>query len=167
MTFSKIIKEIKRNSQEIKIVVVGLDNAGKTTIINSLFNKSIDNVSPTFGYSINLYNYKDVLIQVLDIGGQSLFREYWDSYFDKADGIIFVYDLSLDKEISQKYLKEIINNSDIPILILGNKVDLINQNAESLFVDSRIFKLKCSGLKKINLEKGMDWLVGECKKRSF
>ncbi|KAF9763055.1 ADP-ribosylation factor-like protein 3 [Nosema granulosis] len=163
MTFSRIIKEIKLKSKEIKIVVVGLDNAGKTTIIHKIFNKPIEHISPTFGYQTSLCIYKDTTVQILDIGGQSLFREYWDSYFEKADGIIYVYDLS-SKEMDIQYLSDIINTTDIPILIFGNKVDLVeveDVNCE----ESRIKHLRCSGTKGINLEKGMDWLVRECRRR--
>lgn len=170
MTFSRIVKEFKRKSKEFKIVVVGLDNSGKTTIIHSLFNHPIDSISPTFGYYSSLWDYKDTRVQILDVGGQSLFREYWDSYFDKADGIIYVYDLS--QEDSAPYLEEILRNVDIPILVFGNKMDLVGES-EDLAVESgdlvgqcsgRVNHFICSGTKRINLEEGMDWLISECRR---
>ncbi|ELA41701.1 small GTP-binding protein domain protein [Vittaforma corneae ATCC 50505] len=91
MTFQKIVDYIKKKQKNLKILVMGLDNAGKTAIINSYFKLRLDS-APTFGYKIHSILYKDYKLNIVDIGGQYCFREYWSNYFERTDGILFIID---------------------------------------------------------------------------
>lgn len=75
MTFQKMVDYIKKKQKNLKIAVMGLDNAGKTAILASLFGIT-DGCAPTFGYKTHLVQYDEFKINLLDIGGQSCFREY-------------------------------------------------------------------------------------------
>ena len=113
------VAQVKEEEREIRILVLGLDNAGKTTIVRRLCDKPIDEIEPTLGFSIQTLDYdlsktgttpettttttttqtveKTTLSQVYqlhlwDIGGQSTIRAYWRNYFEKTDGIVWVVD---------------------------------------------------------------------------
>src|SRR5690349_16897296 len=95
MSLTRMIKKIKNERSEVKILVVGPDNAGKTTILHKVFNRDVTRIAPTFGYQIHHFKYnlgECYNLTVLDVGGQSSFRKYWCNYYDKIDGMIFVYD---------------------------------------------------------------------------
>lgn len=124
MYFTRIVKKIKKEKKLLRILVLGLDNAGKTTILHNIFKKSIDGIGPTFGYQIYNASYKSFGLTVLDIGGQSLFREYWSNYYGKTDGVIFVFDSS-DNRSFVEYIGSIRSILiDTSTLIFANKCDL-------------------------------------------
>ncbi|KAF7684520.1 ADP-ribosylation factor-like protein 2 [Astathelohania contejeani] len=168
-----MIKKIKKERNEMKILTIGLDNAGKTTILHKIFNKPISRIPPTFGYQIYTLNYnsnKDYKITILDVGGQMVFRKYWSNYYENIDGIIFVYDIT-DKRSFKEYISEIRNeeaNENMPLLIFANKIDLCTKEEEeryskkikTLGFDSSMTKIiPCSGLRGDNLNEGFDWLI--------
>ncbi|EQB60112.1 adp-ribosylation factor [Vairimorpha apis BRL 01] len=162
MTFTKLVRKLKQESKQLKIVCIGLDNAGKTTILKNIFNIQTT-VEPTFGYSLYRCNYNNQNLHVYDIGGQNIFKEYWNNYFEKCDGIIFVYDLS-DTRNYMNDLNKIINEAPgIPILVLGNKSDLII-NYEKPTKNTNIFKFSIvSGIDRSTLTEPFDWLIHKCK----
>lgn len=168
MTFNRIIKEVKKEINELKFLVLGFDNAGKTTILHNLFKKPIKEVHPTFGYQIHTFVYKLYNLIILDIGGQQVFRNYWSNYYENIDGVVFVFDVT-DVRPFLQHISEIRSDlPDTPLLILANKCD-INYNfcSENLGQDFTSFinkdintKLfKCSGIDGTNLEEGVDWLI--------
>ena len=82
---------------DVRILMVGLDNAGKTTILYQLkFGQVISSV-PTIGFNVETVKYKNISFTVWDIGGQDKIRNLWRVYFPGSQGIIFVIDSS-DKE---------------------------------------------------------------------
>jgi len=86
-------------SKEVRILVLGLDNAGKTTILYKLQNESDEEIQtiPTIGFNVETLQYKNIKFQVWDLGGQTSIRPYWRCYYPNTDAIIFVVD-SADKE---------------------------------------------------------------------
>lgn len=173
MHFTRIVKKIKKEKKQLKILVLGLDNAGKTTILHSIFKKPIDDVKPTFGYQIHNVSYKSFNLVILDIGGQSLFREYWSNYYEKVDGVVFVFDSS-DSRSFVRYIGDLRSALiDTPVLIFANKHDL-NPGFDVKML-GRIFHdfvkgnedvnlVKCCGTTGEGLEMGLDWLVSKCMK---
>lgn len=114
--------------------MLGLDNAGKTTIVKRLCDKPIDSIEPTLGFSIQTleYDLKDddtYQLHLWDIGGQSTIRAYWRNYFEKTDGIIWVVDsgdrhrLKLVKEELDTVLEQE-RLAGASLLVLANKSDL-------------------------------------------
>ena len=86
-------------SKEVRILILGLDNAGKTTILYRLQNDSEENIQtiPTIGFNVEVLQYKNIKFQVWDLGGQTSIRPYWRCYYPNTDAIIFVVD-SCDTE---------------------------------------------------------------------
>ena len=129
-----ILKKVKEEEREIRILVLGLDNAGKTTIVRRLCDKPIDSIEPTLGFSIqtleyDLKNDDTYQLHLWDIGGQSTIRAYWRNYFEKTDGIIWVVDsgdrdrLTLVKEELDTVLEQE-RLAGASLLVLANKSDL-------------------------------------------
>ncbi|CAD26193.1 GTP-BINDING ADP RIBOSYLATION FACTOR (ARF) [Encephalitozoon cuniculi GB-M1] len=173
MYFSRIVRSIKKERSQLRILVLGLDNAGKTTILHKLLGKPTERVHPTFGYQIHDVVYKAHSLIVLDIGGQSVFVEYWSSYYEDVDGVVFVFDSS-DRRSFAEHIGHIRSALvDTPMLILANKSDLNPTfNAESLGSDlcellkkSDVRLVKCCGVSGDGLEAGFDWILGKSMRR--
>ena len=70
----------------------GLDNAGKSTILNKFNGEAIDAVAPTLGFNIKTLEYRSFKLNVWDVGGQQTIRSYWRNYYEQTDGLMFVID---------------------------------------------------------------------------
>ncbi|KXJ24352.1 ADP-ribosylation factor-like protein 13B [Exaiptasia diaphana] len=123
---------IKRRREPIKkvtLLMVGLDNAGKTSTVADLKGDTLDGITPTVGFltsSVALYRYN---VTIYDIGGGSRIRPIWNNYFSEAYGIVFVVDASDRQRLheTRDVLHESMNSAKIygkPILILANKQDI-------------------------------------------
>ena len=91
--FSRVFQSLF-GSKEVRILILGLDNAGKTTILYRLQNDSEENIQtiPTIGFNVEILQYKNIKFQVWDLGGQTSIRPYWRCYYPNTDAIIFVVD---------------------------------------------------------------------------
>ncbi|KAL8581166.1 hypothetical protein ACOMHN_033613 [Nucella lapillus] len=113
-----------------RILMVGLDAAGKTTILYKVkLNEAVSTI-PTIGFNVETITpVKGLTFTVWDVGGQEKIRALWKHYFVKAQGIIYVVD-SADKERlveSREELASILNIQEIkgvPLVVLANKQDL-------------------------------------------
>lgn len=123
-----------------RILMVGLDAAGKTTILYKLkLNETVTTI-PTIGFNVEEVQFKGLSFTVWDIGGQAKIRELWRYYFNDTDGLIFVVD-SADRERLKEAAVELHNvmddetMRDVPILVFANKTDLPNAMPTSQLVD--------------------------------
>ncbi len=80
---------------EKRILLLGLDNAGKTSILFHLRDNSFTPTVPTVGLNIEHLTYKNYSLTMWDVGGQA--TKLWKHYFDHIDAVIFVVD-STDEE---------------------------------------------------------------------
>jgi len=64
-----IRKQLKKTEKEVRILVLGLDNSGKTTILKSLSNEDISQISPTHGFNIKNLSHDGFKLNVWDVGG--------------------------------------------------------------------------------------------------
>lgn len=113
---------------EKTVAIIGLDGAGKTTIINRLLRSDYNLVRPTFGINIEIYKYRSLEFVVYDLGGHTPLREtLWEKFVSSADGIVFVLD-STDKDrfnlAAKEFQKALNYNQSAPVLFLINKIDL-------------------------------------------
>ncbi|XP_006892631.1 PREDICTED: ADP-ribosylation factor 1-like isoform X2 [Elephantulus edwardii] len=83
--------------KEMRILMVGLNAAGKTTILYKLKLGEIVTTIPTIGFNVETVEYKNISFTVWDIGGQDKIRPLWHHYFQNTQGLIFVVD-SNDRE---------------------------------------------------------------------
>ena len=81
-----ILKKVRQKEKEVRVLVLGLDNAGKTTVLKKFNGEDISTISPTLGFSIKTLEYKGFKLNVWDIGGQQTIRSYWRNYFEQVGG---------------------------------------------------------------------------------
>ncbi|AOW02876.1 ADP-ribosylation factor family-domain-containing protein [Yarrowia lipolytica] len=152
-SMSKILAKLF-GSRECRILMLGLDAAGKTTILYKLkLNQGISTV-PTVGFNVEVLTYKNIKFNVWDVGGQDKIRPLWRHYFTGTEGLIFVVD-SADRariDEARQELHRIINDremKDVLLLVFANKQDL----KEAMHPKEVTEKLQLNSLK------GRTWCV--------
>lgn len=129
MGLMSIIRKVKQREREMRILILGLDNAGKTTIVKRLKGEDVHTVSPTLGFDINTLEFDHYQLNLWDVGGQQTIRAYWRNYFEQTDGIIWVIDSADTMRLSdcRKELEQILMEERLAgasLLVLANKQDL-------------------------------------------
>mmetsp|Transcript_1486 Transcript_1486/g.1995 ORF Transcript_1486/g.1995 Transcript_1486/m.1995 type:complete len:193 (-) Transcript_1486:107-685(-) len=135
--FAKALEKIM-GKKEMRILMVGLDAAGKTTILYKLKLGEVVTTIPTIGFNVETVEYKNISFTVWDVGGQDKIRPLLRHYYQNAQGIIFVVD-SNDKERiddsqgADNSAKEELHRMlaedelrDAILLVFANKQDLPN-----------------------------------------
>ncbi|KAL1637822.1 hypothetical protein SLS56_000377 [Neofusicoccum ribis] len=92
-----ILRKARLKDKEMRILMLGLDNAGKTTIVKKIMDEDVNSVSPTLGFIIKTIEYEGFVSDPGDVGGQKTLRTYWKNYFEKTDTLIWVVD-STDRQ---------------------------------------------------------------------
>uniref|UniRef100_F1LB88 ADP-ribosylation factor 1-like 2 n=1 Tax=Ascaris suum TaxID=6253 RepID=F1LB88_ASCSU len=92
--------------KQVRILMVGLDAAGKTTILYKLKLGEIVTTIPTIGFNVETVEYKNISFTVWDVGGQDKIRPLWRHYFQNTQGLIFVVD-SNDRERVEESREEL------------------------------------------------------------
>ena len=87
-----ILKKLKEKEREMRILIVGLDNAGKTTILRKFNGEDTTKIAPTLGFNIKTLEFRGYKLNCWDVGGQKTIRSYWRNYFEQTDGLIWVVD---------------------------------------------------------------------------
>merc|ERR1712124_46382 len=77
-----------------RILMVGLDAAGKTTVLYKLKLGEVLTTIPTIGFNVETVEYKNIKFTVWDVGGQDKIRKLWRHYYQGTEGLIFVVDSS-------------------------------------------------------------------------
>ncbi|NWX44546.1 ARF5 factor, partial [Steatornis caripensis] len=158
---------------------VGLDAAGKTTILYKLKLGEIVTTIPTIGFNVETVEYKNICFTVWDVGGQDKIRPLWRHYFQNTQGLIFVVD-SNDRERVQESAEELQKMlqedelRDAVLLVFANKQDMPNAMAVSELTDklglqtlrSRTWYVQATcATQGTGLYDGLDWLSHELSKR--
>jgi len=134
--------QIKRNenvNKMFKLIVLGDPGVGKTTLINRFLKKDqISDYRPTLGINISTQNYRvqgfnDDIIQFLifDLAGQEFFKRVRHEYYKGANCAFIVYDVTrketFDEAINFWFDDARKEMGNIPIVLVGNKIDLVEQ----------------------------------------
>lgn len=159
MGLMSILRKVKEKERELRILVLGLDNAGKTTIVKKLKGEDVHTISPTLGFDISTMQFGDYRLNFWDVGGQQTIRAYWRNYFEQTDGILWVVDSADVNRLSDcRYeLEKLLDEERLAgatLLILANKQDL----PDALPVDKIADAL---GLRDI-VGKNRHWQVAPC-----
>ncbi|XP_077393234.1 ADP-ribosylation factor-like protein 6 isoform X5 [Festucalex cinctus] len=162
--------------KEVNVLCLGLDNSGKTTIINQLkpANTPGQEIVPTIGFNIEKFKSSSLSFTVFDMSGQNRYRNLWEHYYKESHAIIFVIDSSdkLRMVVAKEELDTLLNHGDIcskklPVLFFANKMDL--RDAMSSVKVSQMLCLEnikdkpwhicaSNAIEGEGLQEGMDWL---------
>ncbi|KAG5594456.1 hypothetical protein H5410_035688 [Solanum commersonii] len=182
MGLLSIIRKIKRKEKEMRILMVGLDNSGKTTIVLKINGEDTSVISPTLGFNIKTITYQKYTLNIWDVGGQKTIRSYWRNYFEQTDGLVWVVDSSDLRRLDDcryelhNLLKEE-RLSGASLLIFANKQDI--QGALSPDEIAKVLNLEamdnsrhwrivgCSAYTGDGLLEGFDWLVQDVALRIY
>lgn len=126
------------STEPFKVIVLGLDAAGKTTLVNYLVGQQDANPLPTIGFAIKQHWNRGVGISLWDVGGQTATRKIWGPHVLMCHMLVYVVSLEDVDRIQQSFdelanlLKKYpVTFSKAPVIIVGNKLDLV-QNRESV-----------------------------------
>ena len=169
---SKILEFFTKSKDNFKIIILGMQNAGKTTILYRLSLGQFVRTTPTIGSNVEELAYNNVKIQAWDLGGQESTRSVWDVYYMNTDGVVFVLDSQEDEyfeESKAEFYKALKHPSlrNAVILIFANKQDLPGaKTVEKIIEDYEFNKIKnqiwhvqpCSAVKGEGLINGIKWL---------
>ncbi|XP_047005212.1 ADP-ribosylation factor 4-like [Schistocerca americana] len=128
LTFSTFVRKLFGRKQ-LRILIVGLGSAGKTTILYRMKMGEDVTPMPTLGFNVETVEYKNICFIVWDVGGQDKVRRLWQQYYANTFAIIFVVD-STDKErmpLASSILHSLLDEeelSDALVLVYANKQDL-------------------------------------------
>jgi len=166
------IRTLLGSSKEMRILMVGLDAAGKTTILYKLKLGEVVTTIPTIGFNVETVEYKNISFTVWDVGGQDKIRTLWRHYYQNTDGLIFVVDSNdqdrfddakqeLHKMLGEDELR------DAVVLVFANKQDLpkaktaaeITEKLGLSSMHSRKWYIQpCCATTGDGLYEGLDWL---------
>merc|ERR1712003_10278 len=130
LAFTKLWQRML-GSKEMRILMVGLDAAGKTTILYKLKLGEVVTTIPTIGFNVETVEYKNISFTVWDVGGQDKIRPLWRHYYQQTQGLIFVVDSNDRDRIheTKDELHKMINDEELKdavVLVFANKQDLPN-----------------------------------------
>ncbi|MFX0040384.1 MAG: ADP-ribosylation factor-like protein [Promethearchaeota archaeon] len=164
-------EEVIFEQKEAKILIFGLTMAGKTTIIRTRRKSVSKSIFPTISVDISRILVNNISLLTYDIPGKYKVKEIWKPYMKNQDGLIFVLDVN--DTIKFSYARELLHEiaskpelSELPLLILFNKVDLKKQDKDELEKLMGVEKLGkrpiksflTSAIKNINIDEAFNWL---------
>src|SRR3990167_10284240 len=168
-----IIAKLFNTNEAMRILMVGLDAAGKTTILYKLKLGEIVTTTPTIGFNVETVQYKHINLDTWDVGGEDKIRPLYRHYYQNTRGIIFVMDSNDRERIQDAYeeLQKMLREDelrDAALLVFANKQDLPN----AMSVSEITSKLELNSLRSRQwfiqatcatngdgLYEGFDWLT--------
>ncbi|CAF3416385.1 unnamed protein product [Rotaria socialis] len=160
--------------EEARVLMQGLDAAGKTTVLYALKLGEVVTTIPTIGFNVETVEFKNISITAWDVGGRDKIRPLWRHYYENTRAIVFVVDCN-DRDRVDEASKELHTTANeeelgnIPILILANKQDLPNamstdelrdKLALNKFTRERKWHIQGTvATEKKGLREGFDWLA--------
>jgi len=172
-------------NKNAKICFLGLDNAGKTTLLSMLRDDRIAQHMPTQKPTMEELTMGNIKFRTYDLGGHAIARRLWREYYADVDAVVFLIDSS-DRDRfaeSKKELDELLTGDDtlkdVPFLVLGNKIDLPGAASEEeirsvlglhqtsgkavggpITKDVRPIEVfMCSVVKRMGYKDGFNWLA--------
>ncbi|KAM8917272.1 ADP-ribosylation factor 4-like [Spinachia spinachia] len=155
----------------VRILMVGLDAAGKTTLLYRLKLAEVVTTIPTIGFNVETVEYKNISFTVWDVGGQTIIRPLWRHYFTNTQGLIFVVDSNDPERIKEAAdeLHRMLEEDElrgVALLVFANKQDLpramsLSDITEALRLSgvSQPWSVQAScAVSGTGLVEGLDWL---------
>uniref|UniRef100_A0A8C5LRG0 ARF like GTPase 13B n=1 Tax=Leptobrachium leishanense TaxID=445787 RepID=A0A8C5LRG0_9ANUR len=122
------LKRWREPVKKVTLVMVGLDNAGKTATVKGIQGESPEDVAPTVGFSKADLKQGRFEVTIFDLGGGKRIRGIWKNYYAESYGVVFVIDSSdVERmEETKETITEVLRHPRIsgkPVLVLANKQD--------------------------------------------
>jgi ADP-ribosylation factor protein 1 len=171
-TLAKVIHNLF-SMKEMRCIILGLDAAGKTTILYQLKLGEVVTTIPTIGFNVETLSVGMTQLTCWDVGGQDKIRPLWRHYYEGTQALIYVVD-SNDRDRIGEAADELHKSLDYEelqntvLLVFANKHDLpgaltVNEVCETL----RLHQLRgrmwfiqgCSAIRGEGLQEGMEWLA--------
>ncbi|XP_056590493.1 ADP-ribosylation factor 4-like [Triplophysa dalaica] len=176
--FSSVLSRLFQK-KEMRLLMVGLDAAGKTTVLYKLKLGEVVTTIPTLGFNVETVEYKNISFTVWDVGGQTTIRGLWRHYYQNTKGLIFVVDSSdRDRiEMAAEELNMILKEDemrDVVVLVLANKQDLpkampVHELTDRLGLKTlknrQWYVQSTCAVQGSGLYEGLDWLSDQLSKR--
>lgn len=166
------------SNEEHKVIIVGLDNAGKTTILYQFLMSEVVHTSPTIGSNVEEVVWKNIHFLMWDIGGQESLRSAWNTYYTNTEFLILVVD-STDRErlaVTKAELYNMLNHEDLRqagVLIFANKQDIkgsmsvaeISEQLNLTSIKDHGWHIQaCCALTGEGLYQGLEWITNHIRK---
>ncbi|KAB5541234.1 hypothetical protein DKX38_014208 [Salix brachista] len=156
--------------QEMELSLIGLQNAGKTSLVNVI----------AVGFNMRKVTKGNVTIKLWDLGGQPRFRSMWERYCRAVSAIVYVVDAADNDNlsVSRSELHDLLSKpslSGIPLLVLGNKIDkpvslskedFMEQMGLKSITDREVCCYMISCKNSTNIDTVIDWLVKHSKSKT-
>ena len=170
---------VSSRRRETRVVMLGMDAAGKTSVLYRLVNNEAVATIPTIGFNVETVKVRGTSMTVWDVGGQDSMLPLWSHYYQGMDAVVFVVDASdrdrMPREELQKVRRDVADvNSGrpLPLLVLWNKTDAdgsanvsqarpllgLAQDDDTVHVQATVAHTG------VGLQDGFGWLVGRLKK---
>jgi len=158
--FWNILSSLGLYNKKARIIFLGLDNAGKTTLLHMLKDDKLIVHEPTGHPQYDELVIGNIRFKTHDLGGHAAARKIWKNYFAAVEGVVFMVDSTdekrfpeakteLDKLLTDEQLKK------VPICVLGNKVDLKTAVSEARLKQALGLENLTSGKKTTKLAEGV------------
>ena len=170
LALSKLMDKLF-DKREARVLMLGLDAAGKTTILFKLKLGEVVQSIPTIGFNVETVEFKKTKFNVWDVGGQDKIRPMWKHYYQNAEALIFVVDSSdrnrvdkarmeLHRMLDEEDLKDVI------LLVFANKQDIAVMDIKEIIEKLDLGSIKgrpwhCQGTSALTgqgLIEGLTWL---------
>ncbi|XP_061571730.1 ADP-ribosylation factor-like protein 13B isoform X2 [Cololabis saira] len=181
------LKRWREPARKVTLLMVGLDNAGKTATVRGIQGENPQDVAPTVGFSKVDLKQGKFEVTIFDLGGGKRIRGIWKNYYSESHGVVFVVDSSDVQRIQETRdtMAEVLQHPRIagkPVLVLANKQDQEGALAEADIIENlSLEKLvnenkclcqiePCSAVlgygKKVDksIKKGLNWLLNNIAK---
>eukprot|EP00121_Abeoforma_whisleri_P015165 Awhi_evm1s13980 len=169
--FLSALRDYFPSGRPLNVLMLGLDAAGKTTILYKLKFDEVVQTLPTIGFNVEEVQSGNVTFSVWDIGGQNKIRRLWHHYYRSAEGLVYIVDSNDEDRIqeSRTELMEALSADalrNIPVLIFANKqdmpyaksVDEIHQAFGLDKVRNPIHIQSCTAISGEGIHEGLSWL---------
>ena len=180
MGLLNFLKKLKSSDTEARLILLGLDNAGKSTILRKLVDQEVNSITPTQGFNIKSITSDGFKLNVWDIGGQKSIRPYWRNYYNSTDAIIYVIDAADRRRMEETgiELQQLLDEellAGVPIVIFANKQDLINSLSPAEIIaglnlhairDRQWQIIGCSAKSGEGLNDGVEFIIGELNEKN-
>lgn len=184
MVLLTVLRKIQRKEKQARVLILGLDNAGKSTLVARALQRPLDEVTPTLGFQIHTLEYGGLHLNLWDVGGQKSIRPFWHNYFEKTDFLVWVVDATaLDRlESAREELVATLQEEEdrlvgAGLLIWLNKIEArpdidLAEVERALGLDEiknhhTCLVLPCSAFTGQGVTEGLEYIAQEIKERLY